>query len=123
VADVPSDRPRAPRPLIVVGVVTVAGIVLGPWLDGHRLALGLYLVTWGVSWFAGTRAVANDAAYLEYVSRRRAAQIWYRRRVDFVDRDVRFQRRIYRWLYEPVGIGLVVLGIFMVANQLLGPSA
>jgi len=109
--------------LIVVFVVTVSGIAAGAWLGDHRLALGLYFVIWGASWFVGSRAIVKNPEYLEHMSRSRARLPWYRDRVDFVERGVRYQRRVFKWLFEPVGVGLTLVGIFMFVGQLLGRSA
>ena len=120
VRPVPKDRPPVPRALIVAFVIAISGIALGPWLDSHRLFLGPYFVVWGAAWFAAARSIVHDEAYLRYTSEVRSRLPWYRYRVDFVERDVRFQRRMLTWLFEPAGVCLCLVGLIMFAGHLIG---
>lgn len=112
------DRPAIPRAVIVAFVVTVAGVALGPWLSANRTALALFFIAWGASWFAAARVVSHDDAWLTHISEARSKLPGNRKRPDFVDRDVPFQRRMYQWLVEPFAIGISLVGVFMLFSQL-----
>jgi hypothetical protein len=67
--------------------------------------------------------VAGDDAYLRHVSEVRSTRFIYRDRIDFVARDVRYQRRFLTWVFQPAGVGLVLIGVFVFVGQLLGSTA
>jgi hypothetical protein len=117
---VSGDPVRIPTPAIVAFTVTIVGVALGAWFDAHRLFLSLYFTASGTAWFVAARSIVHNEAYLRYLSEARSRLPWYRNRSDFIERDIRFQRRMLTWLLEPVGLCLSLIGVIMLVGEVIG---